>query len=583
MAKKVTIEVEVDASKSRTGWIEIERSALAATARIQSTIAKGGGLSSMADALAKAEAATGKHLRGETEMVAQEAARQLSINQQKLDRIVQQEREAATALASIKNIDRNTNPALKEELLRRKAIRDTQSKIPNIVFAEESDPWRSYAGADNSAASSGGEPGRMNVASTMFISAARDAFASLASGANPMTVFLQQAPQVAQAFTMMGRSAMSAAKAVLMMPITWIIAGVVALGAALFFIVKHFTDLANVQKNLRSLMDVTRQTFQDQIDVQKVAMDVTREQIEWNKKHAASQITLATETENALKALREKAQFEQQLAAAGGASKAQLAKMDIEQARAELKLLEEASKKAQTQYDKTRQDMIAAGDAQDEFVGFGEKGRLEQGKKRLEDIKKLIEQIEAKVKTSTVRGEEIDPWTGMAKSGTGVYRARTATSSDKFDTAEHGKMSLEDAKNYYRQMEASVSELANKEREINELLKDKRDLTDKEKAQLESLTKQRDAAAESLGLKEHFLPRIARSGGGAGFSSASDSLTSVGNFLGSGQGLINSIFDKQLDEARKANMKHDIGNKHLLDISSKVGGGSGGTIEVPGS
>lgn len=66
-------------------------------------------------------------------------------------------------------------------------------------------------------------------------------------------------------------------------------------------------------------------------------------------------------------------------------------------------------------------------------------------------------------------------------------------------------------------------------------------------------------------------------------SISSDSLTSVGNFLGSGQGLINSIFDKQLDEARKANMKHDTTNTLLNTMLNKSSTTGGGTIEVPGS
>lgn len=44
----------------------------------------------------------------------------------------------------------------------------------------------------------------LRIASTMFVSAVRDTFASLASGANPLTVFMQQAPQVLQGLTMIG-------------------------------------------------------------------------------------------------------------------------------------------------------------------------------------------------------------------------------------------------------------------------------------------------------------------------------------------------------------------------------------------
>lgn len=61
--------------------------------------------------------------------------------------------------------------------------------------------------------SAGGRIGRAgirgSVAATMFTSVARDTLASLASGANPITVFAQQAPQVAQGLTMMGTSIMA--------------------------------------------------------------------------------------------------------------------------------------------------------------------------------------------------------------------------------------------------------------------------------------------------------------------------------------------------------------------------------------
>lgn len=46
----------------------------------------------------------------------------------------------------------------------------------------------------------------------MFVSVARDTAASLASGANPITVFMQQMPQVMQAFVMMGKNGFIALK-----------------------------------------------------------------------------------------------------------------------------------------------------------------------------------------------------------------------------------------------------------------------------------------------------------------------------------------------------------------------------------
>lgn len=63
--------------------------------------------------------------------------------------------------------------------------------------------------------------------SAMFVSVARDSLASLASGASPITVFLQQAPQVGQAFTMMGSKIAS-----LLLPTGLVIAGLAGLGYA---------------------------------------------------------------------------------------------------------------------------------------------------------------------------------------------------------------------------------------------------------------------------------------------------------------------------------------------------------------
>lgn len=73
--------------------------------------------------------------------------------------------------------------------------------------------WAKRMEANVSGVSSGGGAGKTGArayggaSSAMFVSVARDTAASLASGANPITVFMQQAPQVLQAFTMMGLAA----------------------------------------------------------------------------------------------------------------------------------------------------------------------------------------------------------------------------------------------------------------------------------------------------------------------------------------------------------------------------------------
>ena len=420
------------------------------------------------------------------------------------------------------------------------------------------------------------KPGLSSIggASTMFISAARDSFASLASGQSPLTVFLQQAPQVAQAFTMMREAGFKFLKGLLLHPVTLMIAGLVALGAALYFVIKHFTELSRVKENLRKLMDLTTTTFEDQVKIQKIAMDVTREQIEWNKKHAESQDNLATSTQAALKVLRDKAQFEQQLAGAKGASKAQLAQMEIEQAKAELALLEQSTKAAQEQYDKSRQDLTNAQNAKDEFVGFGDKSMLEKGKTQLNEAAELVKEVEKNLAASL--DPILDPFGGEAY-------IPTSDTSKPVATANYGSMSLDEATGRYQKIQAEVLRLENAEREINDLLKDREKLTDDQKKTLADLTKDRDAAAAALGLKAQYLPKIASASGGLGGMS-SDALTSVGNFLGAGTGLIGSIQQQHLDEARKQTAQLMEHGKKLDKVVTNTApsSSSGGSIEVPG-
>lgn len=81
-------------------------------------------------------------------------------------------------------------------------------------WRERTAQMRANAGLSSDSFMGGGSggtyrgPGRARAiggaSSAMFISVARDTMASLASGANPITVFMQQAPQVLQAITMMG-------------------------------------------------------------------------------------------------------------------------------------------------------------------------------------------------------------------------------------------------------------------------------------------------------------------------------------------------------------------------------------------
>lgn len=478
------------------------------------------------------------------------------------------------------------NAVLRQELILRKAIRDTQSKLPNKIFLDTPEEAalkrkQDLLSGKLSARDIGRHISGLGAGQAQLVHSLRATVDSLASGQNPFTILLQQGPQVAQAFSMMGEGALGFAKKLLMMPIVWAIAGFVALAAALFFVIKHFKELDRVQENLRKLTDLTTTTFDDQVKAMKDARDAHAEQVQWLRKHAIAQDNLAESADKALKALREKSKFEHDLASAKGASRAQLARMDIEAAKAELALLQKQADLAEQAHHKSFLQQKAAAEAKARFAS-GDGAQLNAQKKKLEEAAALVKEIEEKVAKEKIREIDVAASTAAARAGgTGfISKIRAATDRDKFDTADFGKMSLAEARDKYRAIESSVILIEQKEKSINELLKDKTTLTDDQKKQYEKLRGEITSLQGDIGLKEKFLPQLARFGHGG--APGGDSLSSIGNFLGANRGLVNSVAEQHLGVARQQLTEQQKTTKAVEKVGEKITSGGGGDIEVPG-
>lgn len=103
--------------------------------------------------------------------------------------------------------------------------------------------------------------------SAMFVSVARDTAASLASGANPATVFMQQAPQVLQAMTMMGVSLKSVFLS-LLGPIGLIGAATVGVGLGINKMVDSIYN-GDVQKMGAQILERQRQNLRRRVEERK--------------------------------------------------------------------------------------------------------------------------------------------------------------------------------------------------------------------------------------------------------------------------------------------------------------------------
>ena len=138
-----------------------------------------------------------------TERVIQQAAQNAFVYQQKYSNASSLTMDAeASRRAGVEEASRN----IKARALRRARSEERAARLADEIGAGSiPENMRGGRGArGNGYAGPSGARGMGGAASAMFVSVGRDTAASLASGASPITVFLQQAPQVAQAFTMMG-------------------------------------------------------------------------------------------------------------------------------------------------------------------------------------------------------------------------------------------------------------------------------------------------------------------------------------------------------------------------------------------
>lgn len=433
---------------------------------------------------------------------------------------------------------------------------------------------RSAASQAKGSAAAGGLSS-IGASQTMFVSAARDAFASLASGQNPITVFLQQAPQVAQAFTMMRASGRAFLMSLLLNPITLTVAALVALGTAIFFVIRHFTELRKVQENLKNLMDITRSTFEDRIKIQDDSVSSTREYMEWNKSLIKSENSVADALDKTLESMRAKAKYEQGIAENAGASKLQLQQMSINAMQDEIAVTKQYIETAKKQFEDSKIMASFQRDKMDEFRGMGQGSELESGKRQLKEIEKLVSDLEAKVKTEKIVTPGIfNPLTGLSTS----EKERNANARDKFKTSGFGSMSLEDAITKYQQMNTLVRQLEDTQAKIASEEKDSKKTAEEKKKILDDLIKKQSGLESTLKNATEY-PTVEKNKPSSVYS---DALLATGNFLGAGQSMVGSIQQQALDEAKAQTMQLVQHGKALATIAKNTSSSSSGkSIEVP--
>lgn len=232
-----------------------------------------------------------------------------------------------------------------------KAIAQGRLATPNTPIASSGQmQGPDLSGKMRAGAGMGG--GTMNkgwggASSAMFVSVARDTAASLASGANPITVFMQQAPQVLQALTMIGKEALMKF-GMLLLKVLPIVAVLTALGVVAYKVHNYFKILGNTIENAANKFGAAQASIAGVNAEMLKGVDAARSYAKWLKEMEDTTVTLSEKTQSLLDVEKARAELESRKANNRGASPAEMAKIEQGSIARQIKIVKdalEASKK----------------------------------------------------------------------------------------------------------------------------------------------------------------------------------------------------------------------------------------------
>jgi hypothetical protein len=220
-----------------------------------------------------------------------------------------------------------------------------------------------------------------------------------------------------------------------MNPFTWMIAGLVAIGSAIAFVVMHFNAVAQGLRNLKNITDFTNRSFVDQVSIIKSLVAAQREHVDWLKKQAEAEGAVATAADAAVEALKKKQELEMAAARKNSGSTDALEKKQAEEMLAALKAVQTEREAALKSAKEKARD---ANKANENFIGGtgpDTKSQMGEAEKAESLAAILADKAKAKMVESFV--------------GTGEYRTdpgqdpveimRKANESDKFNIEHEGK------------------------------------------------------------------------------------------------------------------------------------------------
>ena len=299
--------------------------------------------------------------------------------------------------------------------------------------------------------------------------------------------------------------------------VTELIVPLAVVGVSVYALYKHIKTLREEKENWKEITDRTTHSLVEQTKVIKDGISAQQAQVDWLAKQADGQYNLKTATERALKAMREKARFERELAIAKGASKFSIADMDIKQAKAELDLLEKARDEAEERHHREFLKETSAAEDQNKFnmgAGPNSKSALDAANKEMEEMAAIADAIKKKMQTASVL-TGVDPLSPKGVFGGGLAitpTSRPANEKDALEVEVAGKTyrkSLVEVMNAYDEAKTEATRLGVVQKELADMLSTHKDLTAKDLEKYNSLKNEAAELKDQLALKSEYLPKLA--------------------------------------------------------------------------
>jgi hypothetical protein len=344
----------------------------------------------------------------------------------------------------------------------------------------------------------------------------------------------------------------------------------VAVAVAAYYVWKHFRTLGEQMDRTAA---VAAKGYGDMSKAMELATkksaEATADLVNWNKKLADSQESLADKTNAVITALTEEYNLKKKLAQEQGASQMVVDAMEQEERQKKLDALNQSIAAGNEQLARDKKAAAEASGAA--FTGpeaLARNARIEDipeqrrdAEEKVKDYKNFVKELQDKVEKENLDAENAIRLSNReAIFGKSPEELAAAIAAAKEANAEKGfavgpkgqeqQMSLNQAtaaltknQDFIDTLKKDLPRLVEVQRELAAAVKEAEETGNKDSSSVMSLAKERDKLISDMALHQKYDPEIeaAKKMAGAGGMGGSDSLVRVGNFLGSSRGQIDTL------------------------------------------